>query len=358
MISLNEIVNNPAEFVSINPHYVVKQLDWIQPRYLFVQLGDTSTLVETSRGTVPSAVYEQDPTHQVYGPGNKVVQIPISAFSSKRRQGLTASPCKPKATRKKKRNSKGSPMEVDPFDDTASICTEIEDLTILLSDTEKEPHQVSSKKKKVDTVPKTDFIPGTLREASLPLMSPPAYATTPATSLLQRNLRATLKIQESEPLHELGWYVDPSLIKTVYQWIVELHTFDPSIPLTQDLKAANLTSVVLELRFPPQFPMDPPFVRVIRPRFLEFAHGGGGHVTAGGAICMELLTNSGWSAVTSIESLLLQVRLAISTKEHPARLAPHGRNYDYSVGEAVAAYTRACRAHGWAIPKDMASISW
>jgi ubiquitin-conjugating enzyme E2 Q len=358
MISLNEIVNNPAEFVSINPHYVVKQLDWIQPRYLFVQLGDTSTLVETSRGTVPSAVYEQDPTHQVYGPGNKVVQIPISAFSSKRRQGLTASPRKPKATRKKKRNSKGSPMEVDPFDDTASICTEIEDLTILLSDTEKEPHQVSSKKKKVDTVPKTDFIPGTLREASLPLMSPPAYATTPATSLLQRNLRATLKIQESEPLHELGWYVDPSLIKTVYQWIVELHTFDPSIPLTQDLKAANLTSVVLELRFPPQFPMDPPFVRVIRPRFLEFAHGGGGHVTAGGAICMELLTNSGWSAVTSIESLLLQVRLAVSTKEHPARLAPHGRNYDYSVGEAVAAYTRACRAHGWAIPKDMASISW
>lgn len=360
MISLNEIVNNPTEFVSTNPHYVVNQLDWIQPRYLFVQVGDISTLVKDSRGTVPSAVYEQDPTHQVYGPSNKLVQIPISAFSSKRRQGLTVSPRKTKTTRKMKRNSKGTPMpmKVDQFDDTASICTDIEDLTILLSDTEKDPDEVSSKKKKkVDTVPKTDFIPGTLVETSLPLMSPPAYATTPATSLLQRNLRATLKIQESEPLHELGWYVDPSLIKTVYQWIVELHTFDPSIPLTQDLKNANLTSVVLELRFPPQFPMDPPFVRVIRPRFLEFAHGGGGHVTAGGAICMELLTNSGWSAVTSIESLLLQVRLAISTKEHPARLAP-GRNYDYTVGEAVAAYTRACRAHGWAIPKDMNAISW
>jgi ubiquitin-conjugating enzyme E2 Q len=166
-----------------------------------------------------------------------------------------------------------------------------------------------------------------------------------------------LKIQESEPLHELGWYVDSSLIRTVYQWTVELHTFDPSIPLAQDLKTANLTSVILEVRFPPQFPMDPPFVRIIRPRFLEFAQGGGGHVTAGGAICMELLTNSGWSAVTSIESLLLQVRLAISTKDHPARLA-HGRNYDYSVGEAVAAYTRACMAHGWVIPKDMHAISW
>jgi ubiquitin-conjugating enzyme E2 Q len=357
MISLNEIVNNPAKFVSVSPHYVVNQLDWIQPRYLFVQVGNPSTLVETSGGTVPSTVYEQDPTHQVRGPNGRLVQIPISAFSSKRRQGLTASPRKPKTTRKKKRNSKGAPMDVDQFDDTKSICTDIEDLTILLSDIEKEPDAISSKKKNVGTVPKTDFIPGTLVEASLPLMSPPAYATGPATSLLQRHLLATLKIQDREPLHELGWYVDLSLIKTVYQWIVELHTFDPEIPLTQDLKTANLTSVIIEVRFPPQFPMDPPFVRVIRPRFLEFAAGGGGHVTAGGAICMELLTNSGWSAVTSIESLLLQVRLAISTKDHPARLA-RGRNYDYSVGEAVAAYTRACMAHGWAIPKDMKAISW
>lgn len=360
MISLNEIVNNPAEFVSVNPHYVVNQLDWIQPRYLFVQMGaSSSTMFETSGGTVPSTVYEQDPQYQVRGPNSQFVQIPISAFSSRRREGLTASSRKTKTT-KKKRNSTGAPMPMDvvQIDDTASICTDIEDLTILLSDTEKEPDAVSSKKKKVDTGPKTDFIPGTLVEASLPLMSPPAYATSPATSLLQRHLRTTLKIQESEPLHELGWYVDPSLIKTVYQWIVELHTFDPSIPLFQDLKNANLASVVLEVRFPSQFPMDPPFVRVIRPRFLEFAHGGGGHVTAGGAICMELLTNSGWSAVTTMESLLLQVRLAISTKDHPARLAPYGRNYDYSVGEAVAAYIRACRTHGWAIPKDMNAISW
>lgn len=67
---------------------------------------------------------------------------------------------------------------------------------------------------------------------------------------------------------------------------------------------------------------------------------------------MELLTNSGWSAATSIESLLLQVRLALSTQDHPARLA-RGQKLDYTVGEAVAAYTRACLAHGWQIPKDM-----
>jgi ubiquitin-conjugating enzyme E2 Q len=242
-------------------------------------------------------------------------------------------------------------VDIDLVDDAASISTAIEDLNILLSETEEELDGRSSKKK-LEACQKTDFVPGTLKEETLPLLAPPAYATSSATTILQRHLQATLKTQENQPLHELGWYVDPSLIRTVYQWIVELHTFDPTLPLAQDLKAANLTSVVLELRFPPQFPMDPPFVRAIRPRFLEFARGGGGHVTAGGAICMEVLTNSGWSAATSIESLLLQVRLALSTRDHPARLA-RGRKLDYTVGEAVAAYTRACVAHGWQIPKDM-----
>lgn len=53
--------------------------------------------------------------------------------------------------------------------------------------------------------------------------------------------------------------------------------------------------------------MSPPFIRVVRPRFRGFGQGGGGHVTVGGALCMELLTNSGWSAVSSLESVLLQV---------------------------------------------------
>lgn len=73
---------------------------------------------------------------------------------------------------------------------------------------------------------------------------------------------------------------------------------------------------------------------------------------------MELLTNSGWSAVTSIESVLLQVQLAMCEEERPGRLLQKGRRNkyyasssdSYSVGEAIAAYERACRAHGWTVP--------
>ncbi|DAA74358.1 TPA_exp: putative Ubiquitin conjugating enzyme [Trichophyton benhamiae CBS 112371] len=204
----------------------------------------------------------------------------------------------------------------------------------------------------------TDFIPGTLDSASLPMIAAPDNATPSATASLQRDLRGALRIQDNEPLADLGWYIDPNLVSNVYQWIVELHSFDPSLPLSKDMAKAGIKSVVLEVRFPQQYPMSPPFVRVIRPRFLGFQQGGGGHVTAGGALCMELLTNSGWSAVSSIESVLLQVRLAISsTDPQPARLVPgqdarKGRVLEYGVAEAVEAFVRACKAHGWQIPAD------
>ena len=187
------------------------------------------------------------------------------------------------------------------------------------------------------------------------MLDPPSYATPSATMRLNRELKTILKIQDTTPLHELGWYLDAELVSNVYQWIVELHSFDSTLPLAQDMKAAGMTSVVLEIRFGKDYPHSPPFVRVIRPRFLPFMQGGGGHVTGGGAMCMELLTNSGWSAVSSIESVLLQVRMAIMNLEpKPARLESKSKaaQRDYGTHEAMDAYIRACRTHGWQIPKD------
>jgi ubiquitin-conjugating enzyme E2 Q len=176
-----------------------------------------------------------------------------------------------------------------------------------------------------------------------------------ATQALSRELRTIMKIQDTTPLNELGWYINKELVKNVYQWIVELHSFDAELPLSKDMKKASIKSVVLEMRFGRDYPMSPPFVRVIRPRFLSFMAGGGGHVTAGGALCMELLTNSGWTAVSSIEGVLLQVRMAISNLEpKPARLESTSKQpqRDYGVSEAMQAYIRACNTHGWEVPKD------
>lgn len=205
--------------------------------------------------------------------------------------------------------------------------------------------------------PLTDYAPGTLDYSALPMLQMPAWATSAATKRLARDLQDMVRVQNDTPAHELGWHIEADKIENMYQWIVELHSFDDSLPLAQDMKKRNVKSVVLELRFGKDYPMSPPFVRVIRPRFLGFQQGGGGHVTAGGAMCMQLLTNDGWSAVSSIESVLLQVRMAISSTEpKPARL-DNGPRADYGVGEAVDAYMRACAVHGWTVPagfKEMA----
>jgi ubiquitin-conjugating enzyme E2 Q len=53
---------------------------------------------------------------------------------------------------------------------------------------------------------------------------------------------------------------------------------------------------------------------------------------------------------SSIESVLLQVRMAMSSLDpRPARLESGGRG-EYGVGEAIDAYLRACAVHGWTAP--------
>ncbi|KAI9823559.1 MAG: hypothetical protein M1819_001166 [Sarea resinae] len=351
-MSLNEIVNAPQEFVSTSPHLVVSQLDWIQTRYLFVKRRD-STKQTKEVNTATAEAFKQDPRLTPTGNAGRIV-VPIFAVSKSRRPAISSV----------KRGDKKQKIVVDVTsdDDAASVKTFAEDLEILSTSFE---HQkmVSANSNgrmvaKDDSL--TEFVPGTLDVSSLPLLDPPSYATSSTTRTLQRHLQAVLKVQESQPLQELGWYIDAEKVTNMYQWIVELHSINKTLPLAQDMKAQGLSSIVLELRFGKDFPISPPFVRIIRPRFLSFVSGGGGHVTAGGALCMELLTNTGWSAVSSIESVLLQVRLAILEPERPARLeSPNkqSRSRDYRTGEAMDAYRRACQNHGWEIPKEFAEFA-
>lgn len=349
-LALNEVVNAPDKFVSKIPHLVIAQLDWIQSRYLFVKCNMPGLKIQD---TPPVQIYMQDPTWTPTGfPRGHRIMIPVTAVSKSRR------PASNMARLGNKRVKTGTGKAEWEFDDGVVLSddTDIEDITVLLSEDEDVSPDASSNiaggktganaSKRPSEPARTDFVPGTLDHSKLPLLEAPSYATTMATKALQRELNNTLQVQETHPAHELGWYLDPNLVNNVYQWIVELHSFEDHLPLAKDMKNKGLTSVVVEIRFGKDYPISPPFVRVIRPRFLSFMAGGGGHVTAGGALCMELLTNSGWSAVSNIESVLLQVRLAISsTDPRPARLEP-GPVREYDVAEAVEAFVRACNAHG------------
>lgn len=339
-LCLCEIVNCPSEFVSRTPYLVVSQLDWIQTRYLFVKCEKQGGSVSEN---MPLQPLDQDPVYRPIGMNQERIVMPVSAISQSRRPLVAG-------VQKGNKRIKAEYME-SRAGGYISDMTDTDDEKILYP----EGRGVGDIGESSSEVAKTpgnefgariaEFVRGSLDYQTLPRLAPPSYATSQATIALQRELGAALKLQDSQPLENLGWYMDAESISTVYQWIVELHSFSEELPLTKDMKAKELTSIVLEMRFGKSYPYSPPFVRVIRPRFLPFQQGGGGHVTMGGALCMELLTNTGWNCASSIEAVLLQVRLAISSTEPAARLLG-GPVQDYGIREAIEAFRRACIIHG------------
>ncbi|OCT47151.1 putative ubiquitin conjugating enzyme [Cladophialophora carrionii] len=368
VLSLQEVVNNTDKFVCKHPHYVVADIDWVQTRYLFIKTKNVATNVDESVGTV----YQQDPARLVYNELGRSISIPITAISKTRRSwsGIS-SPSRPQEKRPKTVHHTDQASAECRADDDDSVSSDAEDLAFLqepndrydptsrasLADTA--AMEISDNKGHAGPPIDTDFVPGQLDSQSISFMEEPQDATPTATKALMRLLKDALDTQKHTAPATLGWYIDRNLIHNMYQWIVELHSFPGDLGLAQDMKAAGLTSIVMEMRFTSQYPFSPPFIRVVRPRFLPFSQGGGGNVTEGGAMCMEVLTNNGWSASLTIESLLLQVRLVLMDTERPARLAApsrHGGQSAYGIGEAVAAYIRACEAHGWQVPAGFNTI--
>jgi ubiquitin-conjugating enzyme E2 Q len=385
-LALNEIVNAPEEFVSSSPYYVVSQLDWIQTRYLLVACSPVDENIKPGADIMPKHVHPQDPQRTPRGPGGGAISIPASAIKSGRPGKEAAVSGKDDKRRsaswfsnpsKKLKDSKGSSIETAielDNDDTASVDTDVEDVEILFSEPEPEldvalhPAKNANDNGKPDAEPETDYVVGSLDLTTLPVMPMPTYATSATTKRLMTELRSLSKVQEKNSLVSLGWSIDTEKIENVYQWIVELHSFNTfsikgkPLPLVEDMKKAGVTSIVLEIRFGPDFPFSPPYIRVIRPRFLPFTQGGGGHIVIGGAMCMELLTNSGWSSVMSMENVLLQVRMAIASEPF-ARLEGKGgkvsndRRNDYGAGEAAEGYLRACQSHGWQVPPGFREVA-
>jgi len=160
-----------------------------------------------------------------------------------------------------------------------------------------------------------------------------------------------LKNIRKAKVKELGFTCHPVDIGgklNLYEW--EVHLFDFEGPLEEDMKQYSAQSgknyITLSMKFSADYPFKPPFIRVVEPRF-QFRTG---HVTLGGAICMELLTVSGWTANNDITSILIQVRAEIGSKDGGARLAAptdQAQYTPYNEQEAWTAYYRAASAHGW-----------
>ena len=153
---------------------------------------------------------------------------------------------------------------------------------------------------------------------------------------------AELKKMRKTSTRELGLSVEPHEDNMMI-WDAFMHTdgFDPELPLTKSLKEHGIEHIKFELHFPDRYPFEPPFVRVVNPRFKYRT----GHITINGAICHEILAHNSWAASYSVEALLIDIRANIMEGE--AEIEPDKWDDTYSFSAAKVDYDRVMRSHGW-----------
>ncbi|KAI0738313.1 hypothetical protein C8Q80DRAFT_1275827 [Daedaleopsis nitida] len=330
-VALAEIVNLPSRFVSSNPFFVVKQTEWIICRYLLIKGSWTSQLDGSAvPGRVLPLPVEEDPVD------DSIPYVPLDPLHPLTLTNKRIRIPEPTHTLEKIVAARREEFPAPPAADLPradAIMIDFDDWT----------HDRVWVERAVEH-----------------LIPPPTESSPRASTSLLREYKAMVREQETaKSLRDLGWHMPLDFNgDNLYQWIVELHSFDESLPIAQDMKRCGVNSLVFEIRFPADFPHAPPFFRILRPRLLPFSQGGGGHVTLGGSMCMDLLTADGWLPSYSISAILLQIKLAISNLDpRPARLA-QAWDMPYGMQEALEGYKRAANVHGWKIPRNVDKIAY
>jgi ubiquitin-conjugating enzyme E2 Q len=101
----------------------------------------------------------------------------------------------------------------------------------------------------------------------------------------------------------------------------------------------GIESIKMEVRLPGNYPFEPPFIRVLSPKF-AFRKG---HITVGGSVCIDLLTKQRWVPSLNIPNVIITI--VQNMIDGDARLEPGGKNYVYSLQEAQEAFTRMLSTH-------------
>jgi len=163
----------------------------------------------------------------------------------------------------------------------------------------------------------------------------PKVSSKQATQRIVAELKHILKTKPEQQGYSVATIKD-----NIYHWELKFFAFEEKEQIAQDLKALRQKEILLHITFPQTYPMNPPFCRVIRPRFAFRT----GHVTIGGSICTELLTNKGWTPANTIEAVIVSIRAQFL--EGGARLDLTNKR-DYTEAEAKEAFNRMVQTHGW-----------
>ena len=179
----------------------------------------------------------------------------------------------------------------------------------------------------------------------------------------KRRLALDLYRIMNQDTDKAGFTLVPSSEDSMDNWTIKLFQFDEDSKLAQDMKVLSVPCIELEMKFPDQYPFEPPFVRVTQPRFRRQT----GFVM-NGALCMELLTKviifvisyhealrptidsfhlfmpvclcfvikDGWNPINDIESVIVSIRslLVVGDGRLEAAVALPEAKYNALLGAA------------------------
>jgi ubiquitin-protein ligase len=111
--------------------------------------------------------------------------------------------------------------------------------------------------------------------------------------------------------------------------------------LESQMSKYNIPHIEMEFTFPEAYPIEPPFIRIVYPRFKSLT----GHITQGGSICMEAVSKSGWIPTTNVEALITQIKLILSVGGAVIDDCNYNKRYDMAT--AREAFARAMEIHKW-----------
>jgi ubiquitin-conjugating enzyme E2 Q len=187
--------------------------------------------------------------------------------------------------------------------------------------------------------PKVEKKKKTKRTSNVSSIQAPNAPTKEATEYLSKEM---VRILQQDTIKD-GYKIEP-IEDNIFKWNVFLINFDNETQIAKDLnlyaQETGKNNVRLEVVFPFNFPFLPPFIRIVYPRFHQYT----GHVTIGGSICIKDLTIAGWNSKNDLTSFFIMIRNLLL---EGFALIDMDNLTEYTEVEAVEAFNRVAKAHGW-----------
>lgn len=160
--------------------------------------------------------------------------------------------------------------------------------------------------------------------------------TTIHNKRLMREYQAIMK----QSRDVLGFQIQLADEDQLGKWMIHLERVD-NPKLENQMRRLGIPAIEIEITFKETYPIAPPFIRVVYPHFKFHS----GHITVGGSLCMEMLTNQGWSPTFNVENVITQIKMAIADGGGEIDEINYRRRY--TMDEALEAFKRVMSAHGW-----------